>query len=106
MRLTSLYSFISYRIVYISPYHDGFSRDKSTVSAQFIIHKNYTNSADQQNADKMMTRLINCPTDWLIHFVSNQYLRFFTFFLRHFDTPLSLSPTQFAQFVIVIARRF
>merc|ERR1711962_66205 len=61
------------------------------------------------DADKMMNRLINCPTDCRIRlFVLSMRCDFLfpQFFFRHFSYS-SLYLTQFAQFVIVIfARRF
>merc|ERR1711962_1988301 len=62
----------------ILPYHDGFSRHKTTVSAQIVIHRNFADllyctcavryctvlyCTYCTDADKMMNRLINCPTD-------------------------------------------
>merc|ERR1711962_76027 len=78
MRFTSQYIRI---IICILPYHDGFSRHMNTVSAQIVIHRNFADllyctvlyctvlyCTYCTDADKMMNRLINCPTDYLIRF--------------------------------------
>merc|ERR1711915_622885 len=104
---------------------DGFSRHKNTVSAQIVIHRNFADllyctcavlyytvlyctvlyCTYCTDADKMMNRLINCPTDCMIRFfvlsMRCDFLFPQFFFLRHFSYS-SLYLTQFAQFVIVI----
>merc|ERR1711872_742507 len=110
-----------YSHIYILTYHDGFSRQKTTVSAQIVIHRN---SADLlyctlyytllyctycTDADKRTNCLINCPTDLSdSFFVLSMRCDFFPpiFFYAIFHTPLSLSDSICSICYCYIARRF